>query len=1157
MSNVWDVFAALSRKWHDTAARWLVLGVAILWSSSALAQTGSLSGQVLRQVDGDPVVGATVYLYQGEDPEIADDDAWWWVDGATTDSEGRYVFENLAQRRYRVQFEGQSVAGINYFQVNLYNVQVLSGAETANMDLVVRQAALLYGYVKTSGGDPINAMVVLEGDWTEHGQDWYGTWTDQNGRYEFFVADSPGKFYTVYTAEASRGNTYYASSWKDEFYKATLAGTQVPDFVLGLGGTVRGRVVNESGVGIQSVHIEVGSNPQGRWEGPWTDTDANGDFMLHSVAPGTNYIVASNGWNEIQQDGVKYMAGETNTGALNIVAGETIEVDPFVIYRAGRITGVVTDEAGTPVVGAEVELEGKDIHGDDVYRDTVVTDAFGQYEVDYVAPGTYSLRCWKDGFMAASVSELSVAREQHVDRDLVLRTAAQGATLQGKIANYASIRAKDADGVALPSYENNDYEDYGFPSFGIIAFSMDREWNAQDFLRPDGRFIDQRDLENIDDGYGDYFQNDPGESPGNYGTWLLPPGDVALGMYYQQSQRSGEMWSVLLGGWKRLNLSKGDVRTGVDFTWEAPVNPGTLKGNLSAPAGYSSYGYDWAMVYAFRLDESGNPVGVLPMGDAVAGPGWTKAYEFQALSAGSYTLRAYAKNLASVTLGSVAVSAGQTTTQTITFTAGGTVAGQVTDGANPVVGATVTIVETGAKATTDASGNYSLPGLNAGSYTVKASAATYAPAQATVGVTAGVTTTQNFALTNTASSIAGTVKDLEGGNVNGATVLAYNETDKSQATCQTVAGAFTLGSLTPGSYILSVNTEQYGVVVYPAGNGRITLAAGQDLTGVAITVGTPVPPVFSVHSSVSDGTPVVLSMEFSSNRDLSAAPEVTIVAGEGTLGSLTSNAARNRFEIQYTAHADDTLVRLQIRETTALVPGNLGSQTFSFEVSSNLVMTNTTNVTNATGGTASIMGTQDNTQVYVPPFAIAGTDSTEAVPLTIERYGDPGDTVAGDQTATAVYDFKFEDQNVQVEQNHTFTVTMSFRLPAGMTQEEFESSLSIKYFDVGDEQWKTDGITNVRINWVNQTIMFEVSHLTKFAGFLDGETPLIQDPNNPGNVSIIGDVPPFVQCVYFNNCAPGVDTIGVGDCNHDGFLSIIGDVPCFVDCVYFQRNCPE
>jgi hypothetical protein len=66
---------------------------------------------------------------------------------------------------------------------------------------------------------------------------------------------------------------------------------------------------------------------------------------------------------------------------------------------------------------------------------------------------------------------------------------------------------------------------------------------------------------------------------------------------------------------------------------------------------------------------------------------------------------------------------------------------------------------------------------------------------------------------------------------------------------------------------------------------------------------------------------------------------------------------------------------------------------------------------------------------------------------------------------------------------------------------------------------------------------------------------MLHDWNQDGIVSIVGDVPPFVQCVYFGSCPGGVDTIAVGDCNGDDILSIVGDVPCFVDCVYFG-SCP-
>ncbi|MEN6575279.1 MAG: hypothetical protein ABFD90_02965 [Phycisphaerales bacterium] len=71
----------------------------------------------------------------------------------------------------------------------------------------------------------------------------------------------------------------------------------------------------------------------------------------------------------------------------------------------------------------------------------------------------------------------------------------------------------------------------------------------------------------------------------------------------------------------------------------------------------------------------------------------------------------------------------------------------------------------------------------------------------------------------------------------------------------------------------------------------------------------------------------------------------------------------------------------------------------------------------------------------------------------------------------------------------------------------------------------------------------------------DGAPSSLHDWNGDGIVSIVGDVPPFVQCVYFNDCPDDMDTIAVGDCNGDGILSIVGDVPCFVECVYFS-DCP-
>jgi len=1056
-------------------------GLSVITSTS---DTGSISGQVV-DPNGSGLAGASVEIYVGDDENIADEDAWDYYGSTTTDPNGEYSFALLPQRRYRVRIPDQEVAGTHYFEGNLYNVQVLAGSETSGMDTTLRQAGLIYGYVKTTGGTPIpNAWVIAEASWTHEGNGWHNAWTDSNGRYELWLAPSPGDFYPVWVRQAFL-NPSYESKWDGNFYQATLAGTQVPDYLLEPGGTVTGRVVNESGVGIEGVWLEVEWSEGGEDIGPYTETDANGDFALSGLVPGVNYICLDNGWREIQQDGVKYMVGETCTGAVNLSGGQTVDVGTFTVYEAGMVTGVVTDETGLPVVAASVELEGKDINGNWADREDVSTDAFGQFTVDYVAPGMYRLWCQKDGFVTGLETDIRVGRGEHVDRDVVIKSASEGATIRGTVTNYAAIAPYDLGGVMLPSYTNNDYDDYGYPDFGLIAVSMERDFTAEDLLNIDDLIVKFVDQDEIDDGYGDYFDTDPNETPGNY-DMALPTGDIAIGLYTSPPGSLGEVNCVILHDWRRLNFSRGDVRDNEDFT-ATTGSTGTLNGNINVPVGYNDFPGDWCVIYAYALDPNGNVANSIPLGDAVAWSGWTTTYAFQNLPAGDYMLKAFAIDLASVVIPSVTVTSGQTTVQDITFTSGGTLAGQVTDGVAAVSGATVAIEENGKQATTDALGNYAIAGINAGTYTVNTSALGHAGAQAIVQVTEGSVTTQNFTLSATVGSISGTVKDIADANVNGATVIAYNETDNTSGTCETVGGAFSIAQLTPGQYILAVDTDDYGVVVYPEGANRITLSANQDITGVNIVVGTPQPPVFTVSSSASDTAPVVLSMEFYSDRDLVAVPTVSIVDGNGVLGGLTSNSALNRFEIDYTAHATDNIVRIGIQETTPLVPGSPASKIFTFEVAANLVATSSTNVTNATGGSASIMGTQDNTQIYVPPFAIAGAPGdSQALTLTIERYGDPGDPVDGTDanSVSAVYDFSFDESGVSIDQNHTFTITMSFQLPQGMTQQEFENSLVIQYFDAGDQQWKTDGISNVRVNWANSTIMFEVSHLSKFAAFL-------------------------------------------------------------------------
>jgi Carboxypeptidase regulatory-like domain/Calcineurin-like phosphoesterase len=135
----------------------------------------------------------------------------------------------------------------------------------------------------------------------------------------------------------------------------------------------------------------------------------------------------------------------------------------------------------------------------------------------------------------------------------------------------------------------------------------------------------------------------------------------------------------------------------------------------------------------------------------------------------------------------------------------GTISGKVTNvsTSGAVSGATVSV--SGHSTTSDSSGNYTLSSLTPGTYTVSLSKSGWLPQSKTASVTAGATTSLNFAIA-TAGKIAGTVKNSSGAAVSGAIVTFKGGAIPNTTSITTSStGAYSSNWIPVGSYTVTVS----------------------------------------------------------------------------------------------------------------------------------------------------------------------------------------------------------------------------------------------------------------------------------------------------------------------------------------------------------------
>ena len=219
--------------------------------------------------------------------------------------------------------------------------------------------------------------------------------------------------------------------------------------------------------------------------------------------------------------------------------------------------------------------------------------------------------------------------------------------------------------------------------------------------------------------------------------------------------------------------------TNLDFRM-TKLEPGAISGKVTELDGVTPI--VGATVRAELVgDEQGNPIPP-PKGIPTVYTTTTKAdgsYRLEGLPNGTYNVTASAPRHTSVTRTGIVVRPGQETTGVDFQLPGepGTIAGQVVDAQTNqgIAGALVEVISadtTIASATTDAQGNFVIPNVPVGVYTVQASAPNYKPASVTgVQVQTAATTRVTIQLARAQpGSISGRVTRADGTPVGGVTV---------------------------------------------------------------------------------------------------------------------------------------------------------------------------------------------------------------------------------------------------------------------------------------------------------------------------------------------------------------------------------------------------
>jgi uncharacterized surface anchored protein len=337
---------------------------------------------------------------------------------------------------------------------------------------------------------------------------------------------------------------------------------------------------------------------------------------------------------------------------------------------------------------------------------------------------------------------------------------------------------------------------------------------------------------------------------GNYSVPSVPPG------YYRISISASGFQLIDLP----LTLSAGELQV---LNAVLQPNPGSVAGTITTAAGAPLAG-----VLVEALDNRNNILSTTTT--SVSGQ-----YAISSLApATNDRLRISAPGYVTQLIG-FQVAAGQTTTVNASLLAtAGSIAGLITDAESglPIASASIRVFSSEGIALqstlSDVNGNYAIPSLSPGSYSVVIAANGYASRTVGAYVNSGAITPISVSLEMLAGAISGTATDLSGTPLLDVVIRVFHNNIIVGRVATDETGVYTIGNIAPGNYVVSARTdgfggESLGATINPGAvtevHFRLTPNPGSvsgvitDESGVTIAGA-----VIAVQSSI-DGGPIILT----------------------------------------------------------------------------------------------------------------------------------------------------------------------------------------------------------------------------------------------------------------------------------------------------------